>query len=1031
MKFASASTLLVAALVSVLSAVPRLSDLRQVEPDARLFVLRVRMASRAPGRVQLYWNGGRGYQESDSSVLPIAPGDEPGTYRLAIPMGTYAELRFDPIDNDGRVLIDDAAIVDAQDRVLREIPLGDFEALNQIRSLGLERGRLTVDVTPGGNDPQLLVRFRPPLVVDVAAGPFWAEAREALRLSLRPFAAILAALLALEFLPALRRGASRLLAWLGRRPGLAVACVAAASAAASSYPVLFLGESFVSPEMEYMTLLYDGHPTLPGGSVGRVTRAVGSDIGAILWQHIPLAQVERRALGRAEAPYWNRYNGCGVPLIGQGQSMVGDPLNLLVVAAGGNAWAWDLKYLAAKWLLAVGLGLIVHQLTGRLSAAALVSLGAPFVGLFVYRINHPAIFSFCYAPWVLYCWLRLARQRDWAGIALWTAAFMGANAVLISSGTVKEAYMLLATLNVSGLIVLLASESDWRLSLRRILGAGVGTVLLALITSPVWLVFLDALRHGYTGYDVPSAFQIQPSMLLGAFDEALYRPLTYGTRVFDPAANFLVLAGLLYFLATLRSQLGNRAAAALGAGSLLPLALAFGLVPPSWIVRVPFLANVAHIDNCFSCALIILWSVLAGVGFSAAADRLGTRDGRADLLIAFLLLFFLVFGFVAFGQAAHKPVENGEAFSVVRPGQPLRVAPFVWAYLGSLILALAGLAALARRSLARGRFTPAAALGVSLCLAVLLWRQGLQPPSVHFEQYTVHPARRADFHARSAAVAFVQDRGRSDPARSIGFRGNLMPGWSDEYGIEEICGPEAISSPELRGIIGASPLRRLWDWRVYLTPADVASCRPVLDFLNVRYYLDVPGDEPGAKAPLRRVFTGDLEVSESPTAWPRAFFTDRVAGYRTPAELIALVARGDGRPFAAVQAADLARSPGLSGMDGALAQRVIVPAYAYNLTESSTSLSVRAPGPGILVVSEVNWPGYAHALLNGEPVALERVNEAFLGVLVPSSGDYELVVRYRPGCASAASGMAAAGWAASALLGGIVLYTRRPARRGP
>jgi len=1027
MKFVSAGTLLAAALFGLLAAVPRLSNSRQVAPDAHVFALRVTMASSAGGHVQLYWNGGRGYLEADSSILPITPGDDPRTYRLYVPIGTYSELRFDPIDNDGRVLIRDAGIVDAQDQLLREIPLGDFEPLNQIRSLSLERGRLRVDVAPGGNDPQLLVKFREPLVVDLPSAPLGATARELARLSFRPFACILAVLLALQFLPGLRLGASRTFAWLSQRPGLAVACVAAASAAASSYPVLFLGGSFVSPEMQYMTLLYDTHPTLPGGGDGRVTDAVGSDIGAILWQHVPYVQTEGRALARAETPYWNRFNSCGVPLIGQGQAMVGDPLNLLVIAAGGGAWAWDLKYVAAKWLLGVCLGLMVLQLTGRLPAAALVGLGAPFVGLFVYRINHPAIFSFCYAPWVLFCWLKLGRQRGLQRIAIWTAAFVGANAALLSSGTVKEAYMLLATMNLSGLIVLLATEDDWRLSLGRLAGVAVGTVLLALITSPVWLVFLDALGHGYTGYGAPSAYQIQPSMLIGAFDEALYRPLTRGTRVFDPAANFLILAGVLYFLATFRSQLGNRAGAALAAASLLPLALAFGLVPPSWIESVPFLANVAHVDNCFSCALIILWSVLAGIGFATALDRLGKPEGRADVAIASLLLLFLVFQYVAFGQAAHRPVETGEAFSVVRPGQSLPVPPFVWVYLSSLVLALAGLAALSRRSLAQGRLTPAGALGIALCLAALLWRQGLQPPSVHFERYAVHPGRRADFHAGSAAVAFANDAGRGDPARSIGFRGNLMPGWSGEYGIEEICGPDAVSSPALRELVKASPLERMWDWRIYLSPADVARCQRILDLLNVRYYFDIPGTEPEAKASLRRAFTGDLEVSESPTAWPRAFFTDRVASYRTASELMALVAQGDGRPFAAVQALDLARSPQLSGMSGELAERAVVAARAYSLTENETSLSFRAPGPGILVLSEVNWPGYPHAELNGKPVAVERVNHAFQGVAVPSAGDYRLVVRYRPACASTAFWLAAAGWATSGLLAGVI-FTRSPGR---
>ena len=89
--------------------------------------------------------------------------------------------------------------------------------------------------------------------------------------------------------------------------------------------------------------------------------------------------------------------------------------------------------------------------------------------------------------------------------------------------------------------------------------------------------------------------------------------------------------------------------------SLLPLSLAFGFISPEWIVRLPFLANIAHVDNTFSCVLLVLSSVLAGIGFATAAQRLGTREGRDDLIVAGLLLFALVFGWVAFRQAAHRP----------------------------------------------------------------------------------------------------------------------------------------------------------------------------------------------------------------------------------------------------------------------------------------------------------------------------------------------------------------------------------------
>src|SRR5690606_4296230 len=137
----------------------------------------------------------------------------------------------------------------------------------------------------------------------------------------------------------------------------------------------------------------------------------GSDVGAIMWAHIPYSFMQHRALAGGEVPLWNRYSATGTPLLAQGQSMLGDPLHLPVIAANGAAWAWDAKFLLAKWLFATGLAFSVFavlrppaagagisdsngspRLPGNvaLAAAALVALAAPFIGFFVYRINHPA-----------------------------------------------------------------------------------------------------------------------------------------------------------------------------------------------------------------------------------------------------------------------------------------------------------------------------------------------------------------------------------------------------------------------------------------------------------------------------------------------------------------------------------------------------------------------------------------------------------------------------------------------------------------
>jgi hypothetical protein len=142
-----------------------------------------------------------------------------------------------------------------------------------------------------------------------------------------------------------------------------------------------------------------------------------------------------------------------------------------------------------------------------------VAAAAPFLGFFLYRLNHPAYFSLCYAPWPLYCLVRIALLdpiRDGAaachrGTRRWSLALLGANLALMCSGTVKEAYMLLVSVNLAGAGVVLAGNGEWRSRLARLGTLAWHGVLFTLLTAPIWGTFLGALANAYTGYNEASS----------------------------------------------------------------------------------------------------------------------------------------------------------------------------------------------------------------------------------------------------------------------------------------------------------------------------------------------------------------------------------------------------------------------------------------------------------------------------------------------------------------------------------------------
>ena len=1022
MKFFTPTALLVAALASVVAALPFLPAAKMREDR---FMLEARLTSPAASGLQVFYDDGAGFRAELMAQIAIKASSAPAAYLLPIPAGTYIALRLDPPENGQSIVLHSLRIVDRRGHLFEELPLADFKAGQQIQTLISRSDHLHITSAPTGDDPQLIYTPRHPLQVRLGWRDF---ARELPSRAPFIFLAFALGLLLLDRVPRLRAAINRGLTSGARQPARAVLAIAASAVIASAYPVVFLGKSFVSPNLG-TTLLYDEFPTLPGYQSRATTDVKLSDVGAVMWQHVPFSTIQHRALLQGELPLWNRYNALGVPLLAQGQSMFGDPLHLLVIAANGAAWAWDIKYLVAKWLFAAGLGLTVLALladqgireewdqgtkgpidqktsagpSSRLVAAALVAAATPFIGFFLYRVNHPAFFSLCYAPWPLYCLVRIAQAPSPAlqpaagrrATTLWSLALLLANLALMNSGTVKEAYMLLVCMNFSGFCVVLARPEPARGRISKVVTLAWFGLLFTLLTTPIWATFLATLKNAYTGYNAASAYQIQPSLLLGLFDEIFYRPLLTKDQVFAPSLNFLLLLGLLYFLATLRRHFARRLVMALAASSLLPLALAFGLISPEWIVTLPFLSNIAHLDNTFSCALIVLWSVLAGVGFATAAQRLGTRDGRHDLVIAGLLLFALVFGWIAFRQAAHRPIF-GPIFTVNQPGQVLRVSPFIWDYLAALLLAASILAVVVHAALARRQLSAAAGLLIAICAAVLLWRHGMHAGSVGFDNFVSRPTLRANFHARSESMQIARAGHAREPARGFGLHGNFFPGWTGVYGLETIHGPDALVNPYVRELMGASGVERLWDWRFYAEAKDVANARPFFDLLNVRFYFDLASDQGALGQSLKLVRPADLDVYESPTAWPRAFFTDRVIAYGQPADLVLQVRAATGRPFIAAQDSDHSAQTALANVARGPGAATLVPATAYRLTENTTTFTIRANGPGAVVLTEAFWPDDFRAEVNGCDTPIVRLNHAFRGVVIDSAGEYRISFRYWP-----------------------------------
>ncbi len=977
---------------------------------AATFFLETEVISSVAGRAQLYFDTGAGLSEKDSAGLVVAA-SHPQRLRFPLPAGTYRALRFDPIDGEGSVTFSPPRILAPRGAVVAELPPAQWHPNDQIERF--ERGAPAQIVARSGvNDPYLTLSFPEPLTL---AQGFWSRLWSAGRTLIAVFLCGWAAAFALALAARSRDTISRA-AVAHPRAGILLAATGAALLA--TYPVVFAGKSFVSPNI--VPLLRQSAPTLPGQTDATHHDLRTPDPAAMMWQNVPYSAVQHEAVfDHGELPLWNRYSSAGLTLLGQGQSMIGDPFHWMVVAARGAAWAWDVKFVLARLVFAAGLGLIVWRLTGSLRAALLTAVAGPFVGFFNFRFNHPAVFSFAYSPWILVGWVSWIKRSAEAPVPAgpWRSQVRGyvaarrpamitlvaANAAVVASGTVKEACALLLVLNTVGAAAWLltpgpsAAESRPRDAVTL---AGLAVVTL-LITAPLWLTFFSALRDSVTAYETPQVWQAPRWFGIGLLDSLFFVELHSRHWGYLAAANLVFAGGALVALEPLvtgrgPAPLARRFGLVLAGGFLGCVALAFGFVPAEWIADIPLLRSIYHVHNTFSAPAVVLLCILGGLGLREAMEH-PTRRGT------------LIAGAVALALLAVYFQGQPEAW---RAGHGL----MAWLrgigshrfFTGHLALGVLAFLVLVRTARPRaGGRSPLRLVALIAALVVLLYRHGLHLPLGWGDTYLTHPMSRADLNAPSPVMKAARADSGGEPFRLIGTDLNVVNGWNAMYGVESINGPDAIMNRHYRELAEAVALVTPGEWRFGLSPGTIAAQSAWLDFVGVRY---VASDGALSLPSHRPVGDYDLKLYRSEGTWPRAFFVSEATTYDSPRHLIDLL-RARKTPFAAWDSSDREARSAFAAHTRPPQAVAAVPATHYRLTANTTTFRVRAPAAGLIVLQETWSPGDLKVTINGAAVPCFRINHAFRAITVPAAGDYTVRFAYWPRVLTPALWLAAAGLA--------------------
>jgi hypothetical protein len=844
------------------------------------------------------------------------------------------------------------------------IPLQELVPTHQIDVLERSSGRLVLDAPRGSNDPILHYTPSSPITLRPSGrmmmgllarigiwwigGIFlvWAGQR-----SLQPA------------VPALRRLVKVSTIFADANPCLAIIATALIATVLATYPVLLFGRSFGAPNNGGTFMLYDQPPFVPGSTDLAIEDTRGSDVGAMMWQSVPHSHVQREALAMGEVPLWNRYNAAGRPLWGQGLSYILDPLHWLTLVTRDPGSGWDIKFVAHRFVFAAGIGLAALAATGVWLPSALAAAAAPFAGVFAYRLNHPAIFSLTYAPWVLLGWFLLARASARIQHLRALALIAVASSLVLVASPPKEAIVTLLGMETTGAAIVLWSAESWRQGGQRFAAGCIAGVIVVLLTMPHWLVFLDTLLLSFTAYENPQVIRAGLPHAIALF----LSPLVPGVPF--PGLHPLALVMAIAALTAPRRLLEHHVlSCAIGAAGLITVA--FGVMPEAWLLRVPLIAQIGHIHDALPTAALTLLLVVCAVG--------------ADVLLRSGLLRALIISVIA-GIASWWLLARVSETTVLNSFE-------LWALflLLPIAVALPGCWLAARRE--SPGLLPLIAAGVAPC--VLLLPGGLHVNShvPGLDKLLIQPRERATLDENSPAVDAMH-HASTEPVRTTGLDSTLFPGTQALYELEGIGGADPLEVPAYRELVDAAGITRAGVWLTLISGPDLLRLAPLLDMLNVRFLLARSGSESQGfvDVPVPR---GDrLRVGRRATAWPRAFFVDEVSTYVDAPDLLRKVA-AVGRPFAAVQAGDQ-RAADFAGPMGT-GSGTVVAASGYKLTPNTTSFAIRAPGPGVAVLTETFLPEDFRATLNGNPVPYFRVNHAFKAVRIPSGGVWIVKFEYRP-----------------------------------
>ncbi len=718
-----------------------------------------------------------------------------------------------------------------------------------------------------------------------------------------------------------------------------------------------------------------------------------AEMGDLVTELYPWKAYTHRAVASGTLPLWNPSLLLGAPFLGDLQTGLFYPLNLIYYVLPTPV-AWSLSILLRTMLAGFLATLLARRLGGTRLAALTAGVIFALSGWVTAFQTRPHLDTSLWLPLVLLSIDRLQRRPDGSSVALAATAF----ALPVLAGQPENA----AHVTLVAILFFLfrlawpprPETTRWRFTFL-FAAAGVLAGAIAAIQILPGLEFISQLERSLTMPWGP-----KPLHELGAFlSRDLYSsPNTAGVAIPESAAYAGMLTVLMAPLAWLHPN--RRDVLFFGGLLLCVLQIVYGTGPVYWLsLQTPILQGLPN-GRLLVVADLCL-AILAALGLSVleTSEQSEPRDprvSRTGWTLAALALAACAAGVALILLRAKPELRAGGPGHWTWLRSPISSA----VALGAAAALMALIAFLRTRGIPRRRLVQ---LSLAFCAADLATASFAFFPFCKPDEI-FPPAATFDFLRRDPEPHRVATVGRTWGASFEGM-----------YGLQSATGYTVLLRRLTRFL---TPLGLRDDYPYLDAEKVVDSPTRILDLANVKYlaattWNDSAGRLASRPDRFRLVFSDvTVRVFENLSVLPRAFLV--------PASGARIVAGGDRPELNALRMPDfdprrtvlLPEAPPPIG-GGTPVENPGVTAYAQSL--NAVEMHARVAEPSILVVSQMHYPGWK-AIVDGRDAPLLRADYALVGIaLAPGVHDVRLV--YRP--ASFRVGAAISG---AALLAAILAF---------